>query len=147
MSVSLPGKADVLRQRLKAAGLRATAQRNMILRVIAGASQPMSAKELFGHRRLKAVDRATVYRIVLSLEAAGIIHHAYSSGRTSFYEIADRCSERSCHPHFICKSCGAVSCLYESHVPHMAVPKGYAVERSKMLLFGLCPVCTTVRKA
>ena len=146
MAVGFPGKSDVTRLRLKAAGLKATVQRNAILRTIAGSSQPMSAKELCEQKRLKSVDRATVYRIVQSLEATGIIHLAYTSGRTSFYEVADHCSKRSCHPHFICKSCGTVSCLYDSHVPHMTVPKGYAVERSKMLLFGLCPACTT-RKA
>jgi len=140
-------RADDTSRRLNAAGLRATAQRNVILRVIARAAQPMSARELCRRARLSSVDRATVYRIVQSLEAAEIVHHAYTSGRTSFYEIADRCSKRFCHPHFICKVCGTATCLYGSHVPHLTVPKGYAVERSKMLLFGLCPACSTVQKA
>ena len=127
---------------LRAAGLRSTPQRRRLLEVLADADRPASPEEIWERSGKESGDRATVYRVVHDLTGVGIVHHAYTIGRTSYYELSDHCGSVSCHPHFMCSRCGAVSCLYD--VEPAALPDiggGYVVERSKITLIGICPEC------
>ncbi|MBN1808569.1 MAG: transcriptional repressor [Planctomycetes bacterium] len=128
---------------LREAGLRVTRQRMKAMAAIGSAGRPVCAREVLESIGGGGIDRATVYRAVRDLEEAGLIHHSYSVGRTSYYESADHCGEDACHPHFRCRKCGKTSCLYDAVVGgQLSIPPGYKVERRKMLLIGLCPACS-----
>ena len=132
---------------LREAGLRATVQRQEVLRALCASSEPLSAGQICRATARDAVDRATVYRVVNSLHASGVIHHAYSIGRASYYELADHCGSDACHPHFTCRLCGVTSCFYDVPVPLASgVPAGYRIERRKLMLLGLCPSCEAKRR-
>jgi len=127
---------------LHSAGLRATAQRHRTLKVFMEADEPLSPEQAWKSMGASGADRATVYRTVRCLCSADILHHAYTVGRMSYYELADRCGDTACHPHFMCRSCGNVTCFDYSEAPRgYGVPAGYVVERQRLTLYGLCPGC------
>lgn len=132
---------------LNRAGLRATSARIAVVRVLAAQMSPVSPGQICRLLENAEVDRATVYRTIDALFDRGTIHRAYSEGRTSFYELSDRCEREACHPHFRCRRCGVVTCLYGVEVaPPSHMPGGFVVERRKMTLSGLCPDCSGNRQ-
>ena len=132
-----------VRSVLHRAGLRVTPGRLEVIEVFSLSDRPVSPEEVRRRVPEGAADRATVYRAVRSFVEAGILHQAYSEGRTSYYELSDHCGEDACHPHFICTDCGSATCFYEMEsAPLPGLPEGFKVRRRKLTLFGLCPECS-----
>ncbi|MDA8165265.1 MAG: transcriptional repressor [Desulfobacteraceae bacterium] len=131
---------------LRENGLRATKGRAEVLALFFETGKPLAQRQIMEMLRLK-LDRASVYRILNAFTAAGVIHMAYVDGRHRVYELPDRCSGRSCHPHFSCRSCGMTACLEDFKVHSQGtLGKGFVAERQKVLIEGLCPDCTEGKK-
>ena len=143
----IPDRAGDVRALLNQSGLRATSARIAVVKVLIGQNSPVSPAQICRRLEGARVDRATVYRTVDALFESGLVHRAYSEGRTSFYELSDHCAEDACHPHFLCRVCGEATCLYEvEFTPPADVPSGFVVERRKLTLSGLCPACSRSRQ-
>jgi Fur family ferric uptake transcriptional regulator len=88
-------------------------------------------------------DKVTIYRTLKTFLEAGIVHRAYLQERSWHYELGDKCTERQCHPHFTCSSCGETFCMTELSVPMARSQfKGFKIEHQQVRLEGLCPECT-----
>jgi Fur family ferric uptake transcriptional regulator len=132
-------KSDKL---LKAAKLKRTQPRRMVLGVLLAADRPQTADEIITIIGKAGPNKVTIYRTLESFVETGLVHRAYVDGRGRHYEFADRCSERQCHPHFVCIDCGQTHCMTEISVP-MATspPAGFVIRRQQVRLEGLCPKC------
>ena len=123
---------------LRAAGVRMTVQRKVILTVLAGATDHPDATELY--RRAAAVDGSvslsTVYRTLRLLEERGVIQrHAFAEGRARF-ENADTAH----HDHLIDVDTGQViefqSERIEKLQAEIAAELGYEIVRHRLELYG-----------
>ncbi len=140
-SVSLSIKRKI-KGLLKGAKLRQTEARAAILTVLYRSRKPQTADRIAEKLSCNSIDRVTVYRNLESFFKAGFVHKAFLQKRAWHYELSDRCTERQCHPHFTCTSCGDTHCLTE--MPTLitkVLPKGFVIRHQRVLLEGLCPQC------
>jgi Fe2+ or Zn2+ uptake regulation protein len=127
--------------------IRKTAARIAVLDVLTGAGKPQTAKQIAAKLGAEAPDKVTIYRALECFVKAGFVHKAYLEARKWYFELADRCTEHRCHPHFICESCGRTRCLPEVSSPTIKLTKkGFVVHRQQIKLEGLCSSCSTKTK-
>lgn len=111
----------------------------MVLRALSWSRAPVSFPELVG-RLASELDRATVYRNLVSLTEAGILVRSQLGDGVSRYELPEGDeATHDRHPHLVCVDCGDVSCL-----PANAVSiRGEAAARvTEVQLRGHCAACS-----
>ncbi len=131
---------DDLRQLLVDRGIRVTEQRMVILRELAKLRIPTSHPELTERLSGMGLDRATVYRNLLSLTEAGLLVKTQLGDNVWRFELPQAASaEHGAHPHFVCNDCGNVACLPASAV----TLRGEAVRNqvAEVQLRGRCVGC------
>jgi Fur family transcriptional regulator, ferric uptake regulator len=127
---------------LGSAKLKKTEPRRMVLEVLLSAAQPQTADEIVASIGKAGPNRVTVYRILESTVEAGIVHRAFVAEGSQHFEMADKCTEHQCHPHFVCTDCGTTSCMHDMSVSMAtSAPAGFVIQRQQVRLQGLCPEC------
>jgi Fur family ferric uptake transcriptional regulator len=127
---------------LVSAKLKRTAPRMAVLSVLLDADKPQTVYQIAAKLSGKAPNKVTIYRTLESFCRAGLVHKAFTHKRAVYFELASRCSELQCHPHFTCKSCGVTNCLIGLSVPLVkGLKKGFVIHRQQVRLEGLCPRC------
>jgi Fur family ferric uptake transcriptional regulator len=123
---------------IRAAGLRMTEQRRLILRILAEADDHPDAKAIFqrGFGQDPTLALSTVYRTMKLLEERGAIdRHAFADG-VSRYEHADR----KHHDHLIDMDSGEViefaSDEIEKLQERIASELGYDIVKHRLELYG-----------
>lgn len=131
---------------LRAAGLRATPRRLAVIQALHDRGA-LSADEIAA-KSARAMDRATAYRTIESLLAAGILAPAGGEGRAARYELADH------HTHAVtCVGCGKVArlegCGLEAlDSAALRAAKGFSRILGHSLSWrGLCRACAPKTKA
>ena len=129
---------------LRKTGRRLTAARTAVVEALADAKAPLSAPDVLKAlgRRRNAPDRATVYRELESLVAAGVAAPVRFEARAVRYELAGGTH----HHHAVCVKCEAVSDVeadreLEAAERRIARRAGFKVLRHSFELFGLCADC------
>lgn len=131
---------DDLRQLLVGKGIRVTEQRMVILRELAKLRIPTSHPELTERLAGVGLDRATIYRNLLSLTEAGLLVKTQLGDNVWRFELPNmKSTEHGTHPHFVCNDCGDVVCLPESAV----ALRGEAIRNqvAEVQLRGRCVAC------
>jgi len=138
---------DQLRTAIRAAGLRATLQRIAVLRIVNASDVPLSHGEISLRLVGVADDRSTVYRNLMDLARVGLLRRVAVGDRTWRFEPAKSAPHARAHPHFICTSCGAVSCLPDLKVTIRRVnaPRSIKLGEFEVQVRGMCDVCARVR--
>ncbi len=127
---------------LCSAKMKRTVPRRTILEVLLNAKRPKSADEIITAMSKRSANKVTVYRVLESMVGAGLVHRVFIHKRAEHFELADRCTEAQCHPHFTCVSCGAINCMAEVSMPiAKGLEKGFIIHRQQVHLEGLCPRC------
>jgi Fur family ferric uptake transcriptional regulator len=137
--------ADVLKGRIREAGLRSTNSRVSVLQVLERAGRPMSHGEVAAALTGAGFDHATVYRNLSGLTEAGLVARADLGDHTWRFELrGGRADHATLHPHFVCTTCGEIVYLPSDSVP----VHGGAAERPlpagsplAVKLQGLCDAC------
>jgi Fur family transcriptional regulator, ferric uptake regulator len=131
---------------LDSAKLKRTKPRKMVLEILLNAAQPQTADEIISAIGKAGPNRVTVYRTLENLIEAGLVHKAFVGERSQYYELADKCTEHQCHPHFVCTDCGKASCMHDVSVSMAtSTPAGFVIQRQQVRLQGLCPQCNHVK--
>lgn len=105
---------DALKKTIRALGLRCTAARLAVLQHLIAATGPETHAEVSQALVDTGFDRATIYRNLTELTEAGLVSRIELGDHVWRFEIrkVGRDGTRSIsHPHFVCTSCGEVSCL------------------------------------
>jgi Fur family ferric uptake transcriptional regulator len=134
-----------LAERLRARGLRLTAQRQRVLEAVG--SLEHATPEAIGARLRAdagpdgaAPDTSTVYRNLELLERLGLVWHTHLGKGAPVYHSAE-------HPHLhvVCQSCGEVSSvapdLLDGAAERLAVELGFIVDVGHVALSGTCRAC------
>lgn len=111
---------EAVQARIRGAGLRCTAARIAVLRYLISATGPLTHAEVSeAVGPVKGFDRATIYRNLTELTEAGLVSRVELGDHVWRFELkrAGRPHAKGeDHPHFLCTSCGEVSCLDDVNV-------------------------------
>lgn len=131
-----------LRDILASHGLRVTDQRLLVLRELGKVRAPISHPELTHRLSTSRLDRATIYRNLLSLHEVGVLVRTQLGDNVWRYELplmADRAQGHGRHPHFVCTDCSEITCLEANTVALKGQAKRNEV--AEVQLRGRCADC------
>ena len=101
---------------LKSSGLKATLPRIKILEVFQKTAQRhMTAEDVFqraAQRRHADIGLATVYRVLMQFEQAGILERSHFESGKAVFEL----NEGKHHDHLVCLDCGRVEEFYDAEI-------------------------------
>ena len=126
---------------LKSSGLKATLPRIKVLEVFQKASQRhMSAEDVY--KVLLAEDAdvglATVYRVLMQFEQAGILSRTHFETGKAVFEL----NEGKHHDHLVCMDCGRVEEFYDAEIEKrqrgIAQARGFELQDHALALYAAC---------
>ena len=124
-------------------GFNRTKTQVALMKILIQAESPVSREDIENILEKTCPDKVTIYRILERFCKKGLVHKAYLNGRALKYELAHNCTEKQCHPHFICNNCGKTFCLTGLSFPLVkGLKKGFVVHRQQVRMNGLCSSCT-----
>ena len=126
---------------LKSTGLKATLPRLKILEIFQkGTQRHMTAEDVF---RVLLDERsdiglATVYRVLMQFEQAGILSRNHFESGKSVFEL----NEGQHHDHLVCLDCGHVEEFFdpqiESRQRMVAQERGFTLQEHTLALYAHC---------
>jgi Fur family ferric uptake transcriptional regulator len=128
---------------LRACGKRVTAQRRLVLEIVAGSEGHLDAGEIYRRARTRdpRISLSTVYRNLNLLQELGIISELHLDEEHHHYEV----KQDSGHHHLICSRCDSVvefdSPLADRLISEVAEQEGFSIERAHIDLVGVCGEC------
>jgi Fur family ferric uptake transcriptional regulator len=126
---------------LKSSGLKATLPRMKILELFQHAQQRhMTAEDVY--RLLLAegsdIGLATVYRVLMQFEQAGILSRIHFESGRSVFEL----NEGKHHDHLVCLDCGRVEEFYDAEIETrqqvVAQSRGFRLQEHSLALYAAC---------
>ena len=114
MSRNSPPGIDAVRAVVRDAGLRCTAARLAVLEHLLKARGPKTHAEVATALADRGFDRATIYRNLTELTEARLVSRMELGDHVWRFEIRRPHAGHGTqdeHPHFVCTTCGEVSCL------------------------------------
>lgn len=129
---------------LKNASLKITTPRLKILALLEHVNPHHLSAEAV-HQQLKErgeqVGLATVYRVLMQFETAGLVRRHQFDGGFSVYEL-DRGEH---HDHLVCVRCGAVKEFCDKTIEHaqeeIAKTAGFQIKDHAHTIYGVCAKC------
>lgn len=125
---------------IRAAGLRATAARRLLLEALYETDQPQSAEEIVA-RLGPGSDLASVYRNLEAFERLGLVRHAHLGHGPGLYSRTGL----GAREYLICDACGAHLAVDPSELdPVRDLVRsrfGYEARFAHFPIAGLCPDC------
>lgn len=130
--------------RLRDAGERVTRQRLLVADALGSTPRQVTAQELYEslRRREPHIGRATVFRTLESLVAAGVARRLEREGHVYGY-VACR---QEHHHHLACDRCGRVEEIDEGYIAPVAqrvsADLGFQIDDARLDFYGRCAQCT-----
>ena len=134
---------DEARQLLHDRGLRSTAPRLAVLRVLQESEQPLSHSEVLDALGETDWDPATIYRNLVKLRDAGLAPVVSRAEGIDRYAIAEPEGDGHRHAHFVCQDCGRITCLPAELTESITMdgPWADSIRKAMVQLRGDCPDC------
>ena len=134
---------ESIKRAIREKGLRATPARIATLKLLFGATSPLTHSEVAEELRDLGVDKATVFRNLNDMATAGLLRRTELGDRVWRFELSSGSDKHdSAHPHFVCVDCGTVSCMDEIKLTagSMRLSQQFG-EVTEILLRGHCNDC------
>lgn len=126
---------------LKSSGLKATLPRIKILEVFQTSSQRhMTAEDVYKAllNENSDVGLATVYRVLMQFEQAGLLTRSHFESGKSVFEL----NEGQHHDHLVCLTCGRVEEFYDPEIEvrqrAIAEERGFQLHEHALSLYAEC---------
>ena len=126
---------------LKSSGLKATLPRLKILEVFEKTSRRhMTAEDVYKALLAEGSDiaLATVYRVLMQFEQAGILSRSHFESGKSVFEL----NEGTHHDHLVCVDCGRVEEFYDAEIEKrqraVATTRGFELQDHALALYATC---------
>ncbi|MEW6690955.1 MAG: ferric iron uptake transcriptional regulator [Pseudomonadota bacterium] len=126
---------------LKNSGLKATLPRIKVLEVFQkGLQRHMSAEDVYKHLLAEGADvgLATVYRVLMQFEQAGILSRNHFEAGKAVFEL----NEGKHHDHLVCMDCGRVEEFFDAEIEKrqkaVAVARGFELQEHSLSLYAAC---------
>ena len=128
-------------EELKSSGLKATLPRIKILEVFQlSADRHLTAEDVYKTLLNEGSDiaLATVYRVLMQFEQAGILARSHFESGKSVFEL----NEGSHHDHLLCLTCGRVEEFFDAEIEarqrEVAASRGFALQEHALSLYAEC---------
>ena len=128
-------------EELKSSGLKATLPRIKVLEVFQKSSQRhMSAEDVYKHLLAEGADvgLATVYRVLMQFEQAGILSRNHFEAGKAVFEL----NEGKHHDHLVCLDCGRVEEFFDPEIEKrqraIAAQRGFELQEHSLALYAAC---------
>jgi Fur family ferric uptake transcriptional regulator len=128
-------------EELKNSGLKATLPRIKVLEVFQHTTQRhMSAEDVFRVLLAEHADigLATVYRVLMQFEQAGILSRNHFESGKSVFEL----NEGKHHDHLVCLDCGRVEEFFDAEIEKrqksIAQTRGFELQDHALALYAAC---------
>jgi Fur family ferric uptake transcriptional regulator len=126
---------------LKSSGLKATLPRIKILEVFQTARERhMTAEDVYKALLAEGSDigLATVYRVLMQFEHAGILSRSHFESGKSVFEL----NEGKHHDHLVCLDCGRVEEFYDAEIEQrqraVAEMRSFELQEHTLALYAVC---------
>ncbi len=133
----MPNHAD----ELKSSGLKATLPRIKILEVFQRSElRHMTAEDVFKMLLAEGADvgLATVYRVLMQFEQAGILSRNHFETGKAVFEL----NEGKHHDHLVCMDCGRVEEFFDAEIEKrqkaVAHARGFELQDHALALYAVC---------
>ena len=132
-----------IRDRIRAAGLRATVGRIATYEALHHASAPLTHADVVDRLEALGLDRATVYRNLIDLTEVGLVARSDLGDHAWRFELSHGDGDTGDHVHFVCIDCGEVACLpgVGLDVASAVVPRAVSAQQVEVQLRGQCDDC------
>ena len=142
--VAVEQELDIVEQKMRECGYRWTTQRRLVASEALSNHSHFTADQLLEMCLIRdtGVSRATVYRTLSMLEAAGFVEglDTGDGGRKFEHTLG-----HEHHDHMICTSCGAIIEFHDDALEERqrlaAQRSDFVIERHSLKLFGKCRDC------
>jgi Fur family ferric uptake transcriptional regulator len=134
----------IFREHIQKAGLRRTAQRDLILDIFLRTEEHLTSEDLYFlvHREDSSVGHTTVYRTLKLLTEAGLAREVRFGDNKTYYEHHFKHEH---HDHMICTECGKVLEFFSQDIENlqdeMAERFGFRPTHHSLRLWGVCAEC------
>ena len=126
---------------LKSSGLKATLPRLKIMEIFQKTTlRHMTAEDVYKALLSEGSDigLATVYRVLMQFEQAGILSRSHFESGKSVFEL----NEGKHHDHLVCLDCGRVEEFYDAEIEKrqraIAVARGFELQEHTLALYAAC---------
>ena len=143
---------DTLIQKLKAADVKLTYQRQFILEsILVYPGTHFSADQLFAfiHARDPGIGVATVFRTVILFEQVGIVNRVKFDSQVNMYEMTDPDNSHQ-HHHLICQACGKVIEMNVDWLDQLEETirssHNFLIKNHQLNFYGICSDCQEKNK-
>ena len=126
---------------LKNSGLKATLPRIKVLEMFQKTTQRhMSAEDVYKMLLVEGADvgLATVYRVLMQFEQAGILSRNHFESGKAVFEL----NEGKHHDHLVCVDCGRVEEFFDAEIEKrqraVAQSRGYELQDHALALYATC---------
>ena len=123
-------------------GIRPTANRLLLVKVLSKAEHPLTIKEL--EDLVDTIDKSNIFRTLSLFRDQHLVHVLQDGADAVRYELCHSHEEDhddDLHAHFYCERCRQTFCLNDIPVPQVDLPKGYRMNTINYLIKGICPNC------
>lgn len=140
----LQSEMEILRRYLQSHNMRYTPEREAIAREILGRHDHVTAEDLYLalRKKKKRISRASIYRTLPLLIAAGLVSEVFQDGGQSYFEHT---YGHEHHCHLRCLVCGRIEEFAEPALQEMEQrlrrSHGYQVSGHRLEVRGVCPDC------
>jgi len=133
--------------RLRRVNQRATTNRIELVGVLRDATRPLTIPEILGERG--ALAQSSVYRNLVILEQAGVVHRIVTNDEHARFELAEDLTGDH-HHHLVCSVCGKVEdvpaparleATLSSAVSDIDRATGFTTQHHRIDLIGVCASC------
>lgn len=124
-------------------GIKLTANRILIAKIMSTLDYPISMKEL--ETMLLTMDKSSIFRTLSLFKNHHLVHQMEDGNDIVRYELCHSHSEEEdedIHVHFYCEHCHRTFCLNEISVPQVNLPVGYRQTAVNYMIKGICPDCS-----
>ena len=126
---------------LKSSGLKATLPRIKVLEMFQKTMQRhMSAEDVYKMLLIEGADvgLATVYRVLMQFEQAGILSRNHFESGKAVFEL----NEGTHHDHLVCVDCGRVEEFFDAEIEKrqrsVAQTRGFELQDHALALYATC---------
>ncbi len=137
---------EIFLEHIQKAGLRKTAQRDLILEIFLRTEDHLTSEDLYWivQKQDPSVGHTTVYRTLKLLTEAGLAREVRFGDNKTYYEHHFKHEH---HDHMICTECGKViefvSEQIEQLQDQMADKFGFRLSHHSLRMWGSCSECQT----
>jgi len=133
---------------LRSRGLRRSQGLDALLHHMADHHRPATLADLARVPSLANLDQATIYRLVMKLESAGLVRRLGLHERATYFQLVVPGHH---HDYLVCTACGKIedvelTCPVEPLEREIMARSGYSHVYHELEFFGVCPDCAAANR-